>query len=65
MDYLQYAVKEMIGNFTSIPSFKPYYKWITFNTLESTMLAILVFVVLNLIINGLPSIRPKALGDGM
>ena len=37
-------------------SFKPYYKWITFNTviLLSTVPA---FLVLNLIINGLPSIQ--------
>ena len=35
--------------------FKPYYKWITFNTLIRTS-ELSVFTVLNLIINGLPSI---------
>ena len=37
--------------------FKPYYKWITFNTVnETTEKAIKELEVLNLIINGLPSI---------
>ena len=35
--------------------FKPYYKWITFNIL-GVSLAFLTLIVLNLIINGLPSI---------
>ena len=40
-----------------IQSFKPYYKWITFNTLSSKLsLWSDVCAVLNLIINGLPSI---------
>ena len=38
-----------------VDSFKPYYKWITFNT-SSTFDAGNNVVVLNLIINGLPSI---------
>ena len=37
--------------------FKPYYKWITFNTKEMDNLKGLIEMVLNLIINGLPSIR--------
>ena len=39
-------------------SFKPYYKWITFNTLGSKaqIHRQAVYFVLNLIINGLPSI---------
>ena len=39
-------------------SFKPYYKWITFNT-YSLLLGVPVYCifVLNLIINGLPSIH--------
>ena len=39
-------------------SFKPYYKWITFNT-EKVIVSIMIIraVVLNLIINGLPSIH--------
>ena len=41
-------------------SFKPYYKWITFNTLDfSFKTPISLNIVLNLIINGLPSIRLK------
>ena len=53
MDYLQYDELATIPEFTD--RFKPYYKWITFNI-------IVVFLertsrkVLNLIINGLPSI---------
>ena len=35
--------------------FKPYYKWITFNTQNKTRLSD-IDIVLNLIINGLPSI---------
>ena len=39
-------------------SFKPYYKWITFNTIAMSFASCkLVKEVLNLIINGLPSIR--------
>ena len=38
-------------------SFKPYYKWITFNIKETKKeFYLLDKVVLNLIINGLPSI---------
>ena len=38
-------------------SFKPYYKWITFNTTNGENLKrLLQLRVLNLIINGLPSI---------
>ena len=39
----------------NINSFKPYYKWITFNILKENM-SEKGFEVLNLIINGLPSI---------
>ena len=39
--------------------FKPYYKWITFNTSITTYSASLYSSVLNLIINGLPSILWK------
>ena len=39
-------------------SFKPYYKWITFNTAIIYMPSPDIFnLVLNLIINGLPSIQ--------
>ena len=37
-------------------SFKPYYKWITFNILWKSGLLGKILKVLNLIINGLPSI---------
>ena len=32
MDYLQYTVKELKPEAPSEMAFKPYYKWITFNT---------------------------------
>ena len=40
-----------------ISSFKPYYKWITFNTIYVSNTYLDKFGVLNLIINGLPSIQ--------
>ena len=40
-------------------SFKPYYKWNTFNTLYSASWWDGALVVLNLIINGIPSILRK------
>ena len=57
MDYLQYVVeRKFIGNQIKW-SFKPYYKWITFNTSKSSFSkSFSAFSVLNLIINGLPSI---------
>ena len=58
MDYLQYP--ETLGRKKLVleGGFKPYYKWITFNTMsliEGTCEGIRG--VLNLIINGLPSIQ--------
>ena len=55
MDYLQYLGKKNSDLAMLINRFKPCYKWITFNT------GYKVFVtthatVLNLVINGLPSI---------
>ena len=47
--------KELRRNFYNC-SFKPYYKWITFNTF-ACYLKVLDTIVLNLIINGLPSIH--------
>ena len=49
-------------------SFKPYYKWITFNTIAMSFASCkLVKEVLNLIINGLPSIRlrGKLVGESL
>ena len=43
----------------SYKSFKPYYKWITFNTEAVKKLAKPIIEVLNLIINGLPSILKR------
>ena len=48
--YCKFSLKD-------ITCFKPYYKWITFNTLDEHFDAYTEgFCVLNLIINGLPSI---------
>ena len=38
-------------------SFKPYYKWNTFNTRKKRILKFSILKVLNLIINGIPSIH--------
>ena len=38
-------------------SFKPYYKWNTFNTATAILVGAAGYAVLNLIINGIPSIR--------
>ena len=51
---------DMIDKKETILSFKPYYKWITFNTAKYALAAVAVAAgVLNLIINGLPSIPPR------
>ena len=52
MDNLQYL--EIIQNKggSIMLSFKPYYKWITFNMLEQLNLDMITRHVLNLIING-------------
>ena len=50
------TITGIMVSFTFI-SFKPYYKWITFNThVDATHVAGFAPAVLNLIINGLPSI---------
>ena len=57
MDYLQYI--KIAGIITNILRlcFKPYYKWITFNTyVDVDTWKYDNYEVLNLIINGLPSI---------
>ena len=58
MDYLQYLTEFVVMAVNKARSFKPCYKWITFNTPEES-LRIAQYVVLNLVINGLPSIRIK------
>ena len=48
---------------SALPCFKPYYKWITFNTENSYRCrSTRISFVLNLIINGLPSI-PKEINE--
>ena len=49
------------GRRETIEGFKPYYKWITFNTYVTKFIKLLKSrTVLNLIINGLPSIHKVA-----
>ena len=61
MEYLQYLQNLVLE--LQISSFKPYYKWNTFNTIIAyTGSAKKLYKVLNLIINGIPSIRDKTLG---
>ena len=56
MEYLQY-IKELNLDSLDRMSFKPYYKWNTFNTLDTRDLERENTRVLNLIINGIPSIH--------
>ena len=58
MDYLQYPRLPLDRFLWLSLSFKPYYKWITFNTKTYLSGKLLTYsaLVLNLIINGLPSI---------
>ena len=55
MEYLQYTDNAIVENITDI-RFKPYYKWNTFNTQELIQGLDRQVSVLNLIINGIPSI---------
>ena len=55
MDYLQYFKLEA-DTLEDLNSFKPCYKWITFNTPVLRTGRFEFIVVLNLVINGLPSI---------
>ena len=59
MDYLQYLYLSNL-NPGFVSSFKPYYKWITFNINNAAKIPCILFQVLNLIINGLPSILRRA-----
>ena len=54
MDYLQYVEYDYSCFFRF--SFKPCYKWITFNTFIRNSDGD-IYLVLNLVINGLPSIH--------
>ena len=56
MDYLQYNKVHISNNVMN--SFKPCYKWITFNTQMGYRKSYKFYsCVLNLVINGLPSIQ--------
>ena len=56
MEYLQYiAINHNLG-VLDIMGFKPYYKWNTFNTQMEKFIREILEMVLNLIINGIPSI---------
>ena len=61
MDYLQYASTGTTaeGTLSERESFKPCYKWITFNTFMGAFVVTFSATVLNLVINGLPSIHQK------
>ena len=52
MDNLQYSVEMIVKKYDILPSFKPYYKWITFNTQKEQDVSKFFPEVLNLIING-------------
>ena len=56
MDYLQYTLKTKVIKM-DILGFKPCYKWITFNTYGGIRNVKRKRWVLNLVINGLPSIQ--------
>ena len=56
MDYLQYNNIKENKTFTD-NGFKPCYKWITFNTEIWSRVKSTIVSVLNLVINGLPSIQ--------
>ena len=62
MDYLQYNSNCILGSKKSY-GFKPYYKWITFNTPMVKEYMSHDAMVLNLIINGLPSILYETLEE--
>ena len=55
MEYLQYMLEKDL-KLTEQESFKPCYKWNTFNTLICMGFAVGDNGVLNLVINGIPSI---------
>ena len=56
MEYLQYKNTDTVQGMSFVICFKPYYKWNTFNTEDSMSVEKKIDAVLNLIINGIPSI---------
>ena len=63
MEYLQYSGKSFKRKQESL-CFKPCYKWNTFNTLFLRISICSWKRVLNLVINGIPSILPNKFGMG-
>ena len=59
MDYLQYFSFFLLSALNRFLSFKPCYKWITFNTIITSSIFLNLISVLNLVINGLPSIQKE------
>ena len=57
MEYLQYLEVKNIAGVNPAAGFKPYYKWNTFNTKAYNEAKRKIKEVLNLIINGIPSIH--------
>ena len=51
--------QDIMNLMCSFKSFKPCYKWMTFNTMEWVELRFYIYTVLNLVINGWPSIHKK------
>ena len=60
MDYLQYY-RNWCFKYRYRRSFKPCYKWITFNITDNISKNNTEILVLNLVINGLPSIYMQSI----
>ena len=57
MEYLQYIYILRLRKRSQTPRFKPCYKWNTFNTRRLNHYTYVQVNVLNLVINGIPSIQ--------
>ena len=57
MEYLQYQNLKVFRKLVKETSFKPCYKWNTFNTYRIERRTKSFYNVLNLVINGIPSIQ--------
>ena len=56
MECLQYEYKEAVSTLKKVLGFKPCYKWNAFNTKKKEGVVYMTTKVLNLVINGMPSI---------
>ena len=56
MECLQYSKEDVEAELDRLSSFKPCYKWNAFNTMKSINVCTGILTVLNLVINGMPSI---------